>query len=1260
MKLEYIKGCLKGKVKVTQALLVAFFITGGISYSVDVLNINNYGEETGLELGDQSRARGKGSIATGKKSIAIGNNAVATGNNETKESIEAKLAADKKSLEEIAQAKRLMEQKTKELKEKQLRERETIEAGIRVEEIQKSKEKARLQWQEDLKKWNTETEKSKDFLKEYQSKLDDLNSRLSGVSKIPNIDISSEEGLKKAALELKAMAEKGTTLNLSQEFYQDYISSYYKALGDLRLAEIRDKQSALSDFYIYSSSNYSVDVSQVINPYSSLGYIYDLNHGIELRYDNSLAYSNNILSKNSFSLGKGVSSKPTKDLRVKNIKTDLSTEQEWKDAKEQSPLYKKAFQEYFQANNNPNLTQEIKDVMYQQWNLKMDHIVKKYEITYYQKMYEDTKNSTFLDKKVKALKELEELEKQWKSIVYPNIANSDSVEKYRVTRAIQYEIDKFRKENITDVKEKNKITVDKLTSELEQALGINKQAIQEKEKELKGLEEKAEQAKRNYEGLNISEEDKILAREYERVKQEVDALSQEVIQADERLKALKEALSLHDLKNIGENQIAIGTNSLAVGNNSIAFGTKAASVGENAISIGTGSTTTGEASISLGVKNVTVGNKSANIGYGNLIKGDNNFVFGNENKVGMEGSPKNHVFILGSHIDASKIENAVVLGNNSVGETGTVSVGAKGTERKIIHVADGIVDKDSKDAVNGSQLYSLANNPANFSGFDTNNWKKALGVGNVDISNLAKKDGSNIEVDHYITKLSNGASLENPTNKLVTDTIVKGVLDTKADKTEVITIKNSINQLAKTDLSNVENSTVMGKIDQGNITSSTLEVGGTGKVLSSNITLEIKDGAITKAKLDNTLKAEIEGKANKTDVYSKTETYNKTEIDNLVAGKVSAKTMNDALSNYVKLDGSNINNTSKVALTTKLSEGADLKNPTNTIVTDTIVKAGLDRKLDKTTYEADKQTLHTDLSKKANTDASNINVGKYTEKLSEKANLTTPTNSLVTDTKVKEYLNANYYTNTEIDKKISNVTVETKGDITSSTLEIKNGTDRLIGTENVSIELKNKAISKEKLSDTLASEIDNKANKNGDNITEKKDKEEFRNNLEVYSKTEVETKLKNIQTASLEGEITSKEERGVKGKVIDKHLKDHYVNKADLKVRDELIMNNYQDIQANKQAIANNARRIDQVNQKINKTAALAQATSNLDFGQVRVGNIALGAGVGNYMSETGVAVGVAYRPNETIFLSAKWTALAGEPRYNSYGASVSYQFSVK
>lgn len=1366
MKLEYIKGCLKGKVKVTQALLVAFFITGGISFAEEkVININitNVGEQTGLELGENSRARGNGAIATGKNSVAIGKNAVATGNGENKETIEAKIAEDKQKLADIENSQAELNRKTNELATKQARERETIEAGIRVEQIQKAKEKAKLKWQEDLQKYNTEVKNSEQFLKDYQVKIDDLNSRLEGMSKIPNIDISSEEGLNKAATELKQIAEKGTNLNLSNEFYKTYVKNYYKALGDLRKKEII--YSKTSEYH-YCSELPGLNENNIINSYQDLYEFNYFNRGIKRNSSNvSFDASDGTMYSSAFEKCAGIKEQPKHNLVSKNVDTDITTEEEYQTALQEAPIFKKAMREFWKHNNNKFLTEENKMVFSEIFDKKVDIRIKQYEITYYQYMYEKTKSTLWLDKKKNAIEEhsrlVEEFEKlpQANSIVKENINN-------------------WKKENITDVKEKNKITVEKLTSELEQALGINKNAVQNKEKELEELKNKAEQERKNYEGLNPTESDLILAREYERVKKEIDDLSNEIVKADERLKALKEALTLHDLTNIGENQIALGTDSLAVGNNAIAFGTSAATVGENSISIGKESTTTGEASISLGVKNVTVGNKSVNIGYGNLVKGNNNF-------------------ILGSHIDASKIENAVVLGNNSVGETGTVSVGAKGTERKIIHVADGIVNKDSKDAVNGSQLYSLANNPANFSGFDTNNWKKALGVGNVDISNLAKKDGSNIEVDHYITKLSNGASLENPTNKLVTDTIVKGVLDTKADKTEVITIKNSINQLAKTDLSNVENSTIMRKIDQGNITSSTLEVGGTGKVLSSNITLEIKDGAITKAKLDNTLKAEIEGKANKTDVYSKTETYNKTEIDNLVAGKVSAKTMNDTLSNYVKLDGSNINNTSKVALTTKLSEGADLKNPTNTIVTDTIVKAGLDRKLDKTTYEADKQTLHTDLSKKANTDASNINVGKYTEKLSEKANLTTPTNSLVTDTKVKEYLNANYYTNTEIDKKISNVTVETKGDITSSTLEIKNGTDRLIGTENVSIELKNKAISKEKLSDTLASEIDNKANKNLDNIGNIADKakttltealgtgtvtehdthlvtgktvhEALKGkadaDLSNVSKDTIMEKVSKGNVTSTTLKITNGENAALHAMTVDlkegsiekKHLGEglsktiddledkvetHDIaikalknNKAD-KVETEKALNNLNEnlnnevkdrksadrilkkaiekeevarkeadkameekvnqeivrsvakdkehdkaistiakqsiqntkninyihnaVQKNKQAIANNARRIEAVDRKVNKTAALSTAMASLDFGKVKTGKIAVGAGIGGYHNEQAVAVGVAYQPTEDLLLTAKFSGVTGNPKYNSYGASVSYQFSVK
>ncbi len=92
---KILKGNLKRKIRITQALLTVFLITGAISYAEEkIININitNVGEQTGLELGTNSRARGTGAIATGKNSIAIGKNAIATGAGENKETIERKLA----------------------------------------------------------------------------------------------------------------------------------------------------------------------------------------------------------------------------------------------------------------------------------------------------------------------------------------------------------------------------------------------------------------------------------------------------------------------------------------------------------------------------------------------------------------------------------------------------------------------------------------------------------------------------------------------------------------------------------------------------------------------------------------------------------------------------------------------------------------------------------------------------------------------------------------------------------------------------------------------------------------------------------------------------------------------------------------------------------------------------------------------------------------------------------------------------------------
>uniref|UniRef100_UPI0028D3C931 YadA C-terminal domain-containing protein n=1 Tax=Fusobacterium massiliense TaxID=1852365 RepID=UPI0028D3C931 len=432
---------------------------------------------------------------------------------------------------------------------------------------------------------------------------------------------------------------------------------------------------------------------------------------------------------------------------------------------------------------------------------------------------------------------------------------------------------------------------------------------------------------------------------------------------------------------------------------------------------------------------------------------------------------------------------------------------------------------------------------------------KNLGLDNIptvaNLDNKLNKNGDNLEKEAFTTNLTKGANIDTPTNTVVTDKMVKDKLDSMNTD-----LGSKLDNKANKDLSNLTN--------------------------------------------------EDKGKARTNlDVYSKSETDN----------KLNEKADKSDLTKYVKLDGSNIDKTAKDKLTEKLSEGANLDTPTNTLVTDTIVKTKLDN-------------LKTDLD----------------NKLDKKANA------------------SDVYTKNELDAKLKNtVAPKAEGDILSDTLEITNGKDRLIGKEDVKIELKDKSVTKEKLSDELTKNIDNKANINGNNIVNKKDKEDFRNNIDVYSKNEIDSKISNISTeTNLDGEIKENEEKGVKGKVIDKHLKENYVHKNDMEIRDKVIISNSAEIQANKEAIKANAKEIKRVDAKINKVAAISQATASLDWGQISVGNVGVGASIAQYSNETGIAVGVAYRPTDNFFMNMKWTGLAGEPHYNSIGASATYQFNLK
>ena len=120
-----------------------------------------------------------------------------------------------------------------------------------------------------------------------------------------------------------------------------------------------------------------------------------------------------------------------------------------------------------------------------------------------------------------------------------------------------------------------------------------------------------------------------------------------------------------------------------------------------------------------GVDAVAIGAKSYARGDESVAIGHNNDVSGNE------------TYVIGSDVNATG-NHSVVLGKGSDGSLdNVVSVGSAGNERRIVHVADGELSADSKDAVNGKQLYEVREKLQNAEGIDVDKWSDALGTGSV-------------------------------------------------------------------------------------------------------------------------------------------------------------------------------------------------------------------------------------------------------------------------------------------------------------------------------------------------------------------------------------------------------------------------------------------------------------------------------------------------------------------------------------------------
>ena len=897
------------KKQLALSTLVALACAGHIGYAADPatttttedgvtnnfydITINNIKEDSGLELGNNSRARGNGSIATGTGSLAVGNNAVATGGNETKDTITGKLNENRQRLAEISTAQNNVTNLSNEIQKIRSEQAKTIEAGERVKQVRLAKEKAHQSYLEKKNTYDTEVANSAEFLRNAQAKLDDLNNRLGAVNRIGNVDITSASGLTEAATNLKRMTEEGSTLDLPLDsFYKEYIKSYYKASGDLRANQARQAKSDPIGFFnknnepIWNNAHLN-DTSlnmTVINPY--IFNSTDINSGL-LNVKGTLIYMShpniqvmNQFNKDAFDSYNGLTNKPSKDIVFKHINTDLSTKDEWDSVIEESAKYKQSFREYFNANNNPLLTTDLKNKLFLEMDKKIDYEVKAYEITYYQKQYEDTHNTVWLDKKNIAIKE------------YNAIAASYDLNTL-INKELSNNYENWKKENITDVLENNKITTNKLTSDLETALQINKNAVAEKEKQIAALKASADQAKTNWESINPNASDLLYMEQYETLMKQLTAKSQELQQNQERLTALKNALTLHDLSNVGENAMAIGTNSLSTGSNSIAIGTGSIVTGENSISIGKGSAVTGTKSIAVGVGHIVIGNNSGTFGDPNTIYGDNSYAFGNNNTIGDSTTTHTvgtNTFVLGSNV-TTKANNSVILGKDSVAtEDNVVSIGSNTSTRKLVNVTDGTIAENSKEAINGNQLWKVSE--AKDGVINKTAWQAALGTG----TNAAGNTGL-ITGDTLHTALS-------------TVQIDPATLTSKSN-----TSLDNITDAGKTVIRNLSKEAI--KLENGNNTTVESRTDGNSTVYKVNVSnASITDAIAPKlSELSTTVDNKLATKANKDASNISTEDVSKWS-EKLGTGAVTAgdkglvtgNTVNTAITNAVNTATSNINN----------------------------------------------------------------------------------------------------------------------------------------------------------------------------------------------------------------------------------------------------------------------------------------------------------------------------------------------------------------
>ena len=194
----------------------------------------------------------------------------------------------------------------------------------------------------------------------------------------------------------------------------------------------------------------------------------------------------------------------------------------------------------------------------------------------------------------------------------------------------------------------------------------------------------------------------------------------------------------HQAKSTGYKANAIGADATANGNHANAIGSSATATGDHAQAFGAGAQATGVRT------NVFGSDAAATADYSIAIGNKANASTANSIALGADSTTRS----------ATNVTSATVAGHTYGGFAGTspvgsVSVGKAGQERQIHNVAAGKISADSTDAVNGSQLYSVAND------LQTQINNSTPGQINNNITNLNNRVG---DVEQRVNKVGAGSA----------------------------------------------------------------------------------------------------------------------------------------------------------------------------------------------------------------------------------------------------------------------------------------------------------------------------------------------------------------------------------------------------------------------------------------------------------------------------------------------------------------------